>query len=244
MIIFMATWVKKNTNEPLTPTTQLSHFTGLSIASMLLKRDLSNEDRFALKREKRRIDKLLASYTPKRAHPLTLHRLKTMLPHASTAMRMHLHVAWTMGLRLGTLSKISRVILHRNSFQIPIAGWKGRDLSLQNQWKFAPLSSALRDFFIRRRSQLESSQSGIPIFNIPPVSIIKFMRRFDKRLSGHSPRRGSARHLSNLGVTLDRIKTFLTHKSTNSTRLYVDPSPSQPEAMEDIELARLTMSRR
>jgi integrase len=244
MIEFMSTWRRRSTGEPLAPTTQLSQFTGLNVASTLLMRTLTNHDKFVLKREKRRIDKLLAQYSPKRAYPLKLPLLKEMLGAAKVDMRMHLHVAWIMGLRLGTLEKIHKIILHRTTFQTPIAGWKGRDLALQNKHKFAPLNAELRQFFKRRRLQLQSAPIGTPIFNIKPAAIIRYMKTFDNRLSGHSPRRGAARHLSNLGVPLARIKDFLTHKSENSTRLYVDPSPSQPEAREDIELSRLTMARK
>jgi hypothetical protein len=240
MVTFMRTWKTKE-GEPLAPTTQLTQFTALTVAAATLGRTLSAQDKFILKREKRRIEKLLAVYTPSRAYPLKLSLLRRMMEDAYPALKVHLHTAWTMGLRLGTLAKIHHVRLHSTCWQTPIAGWKGRDTKLQNVWKFAPLPSLTRQFFLTRAKQLLSSPSGTPIFNIAPATIIAFMKRYDRRLSGHSPRRGAAKHLSNHGTPIKEIRPFLTHQQETSTRLYVDPTPKQPEALEELRLSRLLM---
>jgi integrase len=165
-----------------------------------------------------------------------------MMENARSSMRAHLSAVWLLGIRLGTLPKIRHIILNRKSWQTPIAGWKGRQSSLQNAWKFAPLTAAMKKFFMSRASRMTLVPDS-NIFNIPPRKIISFMKRFDPRLTGHSPRRGAAKHLSEHGITIPQIKVFLTHKSEESTILYIDPTPEQPEAIQELHLTSLLMAK-
>lgn len=235
------TWRNTHTKKLLSPTYIFCLITAAKVAAKLLELDFKMvmPDEFVWRRAKRRAKKAMALYRPHRAYPLTLKSLKLILEKTTCGqMRASLWTAWQMGLRIGSLKKITahriRVDEKRKAWSVRVVGWKTGDLGLQNRVKVAALHRHNR-YYVEKAHQMNKHDR---VFPTSAARIIAHLKRFNPRYSGHSVRRGAATHLASKGVSLRKISLFLLHKHVDVTRLYIKQSFAQLASRKEVRLSR------
>ena len=228
------------TGRQTKPTTKLGELTALKVAAGLAGVTLH---KIKFKRAIRTVKKQLALHTRKRAWPLSLTDLKSIVKNIKYRYETRLAVlfAWALGLRLGTLLKIRcghiTLLNKRTVCRVKVVAWKGQDLGDENRYKFFPLTGLFRHL---RQFLLKASlrHKRLLIFSrATPRRVFRILRDRNLLYSGHSVRRGAAQHLAEMGFSETKIQHFLLHKAISSTRVYIDPSLAQKKTQQELRMA-------
>jgi len=231
---------RSRSGRPLAPTTLLNYASaiqsGIFVVSNL---QMNNFPKWRLLRQQLRKHRL--RHVLKQATPMMLRQLRVLLTDIKTPLQIRLAVltAWGTGMRISDLFHLEGrdVTLIGRALLLRLRGAKMTAPGGRGHWRWIPLTGIygrLLNFFAGR-SFLRHEK----VFDFPSRRILRALKRIDPKLSLHSVRRGVATTLANHGISMLRIRNFLGHSQLTSTRLYVQPTPTQREARQTLHLSTL-----
>ncbi len=233
LIVQTRSW-RTRAGKPLKPTTRENMLSALCAGFRAITgRALETA---TVRAERRIIKKNLATHIRKQAVPATKREVERLLSDTAVPLRIRhaVRMMWCLGLRAGDLGHIrGKDVLNQARLRLQGAavvrmrGVKGVGPGSRGYHRFLPLTG-LAAPLARLLAETRPEQ---PVFTASTVEIVRALRLVNPKLSGHSPRRGSATHLANAGASMRQIRDHLGHQRLSSTRLYVAPAVGQRDAL-------------
>ena len=237
------TWRRKDNNELLKPTSQLSYFTALIVAATTMSGLPFGRDPIL-----RRIEKAIKSaqllHVRKQALPLAWADLLSILSNSDIKrdLRHTIRFLWLLGMRVGDLKHLRRADFSWQSgpdgpiLLVRCRGFKGQTPGSRSYWRFLPLQGQPASFV---RFLMEASR-GLATERVSTASwddVVRALRTTRPYYTAHSIRRGVATFLADRGFSVTAIRDHLGHASVRSTRQYVQPKVGQPDVRRRTRIA-------
>lgn len=217
------TWKTKD-GHPLKPSTLSSLISALATGVTFLRGSPPTRE---LMTARRKLRKRMAVFIPRQAVPMSKAEVRRALFMASSEeLRCRIALSWALALRSGDLQHIhgsdvlevtnSAAILRMRGVKMTQPGDEGYFRAVLFEGITTPLRA-----FLRNASRQPSS---LLFPHTTKRHLILTLKSVNRKLSGHSFRRGAATLLRHRGATLRSIKRLLAHKHIHTTRRYIHPS--------------------
>ncbi|MBM5801716.1 MAG: site-specific integrase [Cyanobacteria bacterium K_DeepCast_35m_m2_023] len=219
---FTATW-KAKTSRLISPKSILTVAAQFRTALHLVQRKIPSRLRIAEMKAK----KALLTWVPKQAHPVSAATWKKIVRDRRLMPEIRAIVAFAFlgGMRVADVFRIEAqdiTVMHR-VIRLRIRGAKGANPSAEGYYRWIPKSLVPHELWRLWKS------STLPTLHMSKHRIYNNVRALYPRLSLHSFRRGIATAMARAGTRMEIIQRHLGHQQLSTTRLYVEPHPSQPE---------------